>query len=95
MKGVMRIESGILLFYKAGSNELIYKCKKRETAGVSPTGQETEKPDFVASNSIRYRFAEYDVIDEFVERLSEAEPRYKTYSLTGSLRLRIFTLRNK
>ena len=40
----VRIENefGILLFYKAGSNELIYKCKKRETAGVSPTGRETE-----------------------------------------------------
>lgn len=87
----VRIENefGILLFYKAGSNELIYKCKKRETAGVSPTGKETEKPDFVASNSIRYRFAEYDVIDEFVEKLSEAEPRYKNVQFN-----RIITLAN-
>ena len=47
------------------------------------------KAGFVASNSIRYRFAEYDVIDEFVERLSEAEPRYKNVQFN-----RIITLAN-
>ncbi len=82
-------EFGILLFYKASSNELIYKCKKRKTAGVTPAGEQTEKLDFVASNSIRYRFAGYEVIDEFMDKLSKTEARYKNVQFN-----RIITLAN-
>lgn len=86
----VRIEEqdGMLLFYKAADDELIHKCKKRDAeGGVAALNNEGEKTDKVASNAIRYRFAEYDAIDDFVETITEADPRYKNLQFRRVLSL--------
>ena len=54
----VRIEKqdGMLLFYMAASNELIYKCPRRKSpGGTTPCEENSPTTDSVASNSFRMR----------------------------------------
>ena len=88
----VRIEEqdGVLLFYRADSNELIYKCQRRESAGgTTSCVDNAPAKDSVASNSFRMRFEAYDVAEKFAQKVEEAEPRYKNRQLG-----RVLTLAN-
>ena len=70
-------ENGVLLFYMAATGTLLHKCPKKEDGGVTAYHGNETKQDFVKSNEIRYIFEAFDVLEPFLEKLTELEPRYK------------------
>lgn len=88
----VRIEEqdGMLLFYRADSNELIYKCQRRESpGGTTSCGENSPTKDTVAINSFRMRFDAYDAAEEFAQKVEAEQPRYKNLQLG-----RVLTLAN-
>lgn len=80
----------MLLFYRADSNELIYKCQRRESPGGTTSCEENSPTkDTVAINSFRMRFDAYDAAEEFAQKVEAEQPRYKNLQLG-----RVLTLAN-
>ena len=75
----IRIEEadGMLLFYKADTGELIYKCRKSaEEGGGIPYRDEGVEMETVGENAMRHVFEDVEDIETFIKNIREQSGRY-------------------
>ena len=75
----IRIEEadGMLLFYKADTGELIYKCgKSAEEGGDIPYRDEGVEMETVGENAMRRVFEDVEDIETFIKNIREQSGRY-------------------
>ena len=75
----IRIEEadGMLLFYKADTGELIYKCRKSaEEGGDIPYRDEGVEMETVGENAMRRVFEDVEDIETFIKNIREQSGRY-------------------
>lgn len=80
----IRIEEndGVLMFYKAGTGELIYKCRKSaEEGGDIPYKDDGVEMETVGENAVRRIFEDVEDIENFISTIRTQNGRYASIQM--------------
>ncbi len=80
----IRIEEndGVLMFYKAGNGELIYKCRKSaEEGGDIPYKDDGVEMETVGEKAVRRIFEDVEDIENFISKIRTQNGRYASIQM--------------